>query len=286
MYDALLNGAALFPFDFRADGVKLAAWILDERITIYQSGPLVFRQWVDALNGPEPFPDLRLIRLSGMAMNAEDVARYRSHFSPDCLLVHVLGTSEAGTIPHYFIDKSSKLSESPVPVGYSLGDSKVLVVDESGRRAEAGVVGEITIQSRYLACGYWRNAELTDEKFLPDPEGGEERLYLTGDLGRMSADGCLYHLGRKDFRVKIRGYSVEISEIEGTLREHPAIKEVVVISGADAKGEPQLIAYLVPAIATELTASALRNYLIDKLPEYMVPSIFVTFAGDAIDAQW
>ena len=184
-------------------------------------------------------------------MSAEDLARYRSHFSPDCLLVHVLGTSEAGTIPHYFIDKRSKVSESPMPVGYSVGDSKVFVVDESGRRAEPEVLGEIAIRSRYLVCGYWRNAELTNEKFLPDPEGGEERLYLTGDLGRMSADGCLYHLGRKDFRVKIRGYSVEISEIEGTLREHPAIKEVVVISGADAKGEPQLIAYLVPAIATE-----------------------------------
>ena len=276
MYDALLNGAAVFPFDFRADGVKLAAWILDERITIYQSGPLVFRQWVDALNGHEPFPNLRLIRLSGMAMNAEDVVRYRSHFSADCLLVHVLGTSEGGTIPYYFIDKSSELSESPVPVGYSLGDSKVLVVDESGHRAEAGVVGEITIQSRYLACGYWRNAELTDEKFLPDPQGGEDWLYRTGDLGRMTADGCLYHLGRKDLRVKIRGYSIEISEIESTLREHPAIKAVVVISTGDAKGEPQLVAHLVPATMTGLTVSALRNYLLDRLPEYMVPSIFVS----------
>ena len=111
---------------------------------------------------------------------------------------------------------------------------------------------------------------------MSDPEGGEERLYLTGDLGRMTADGCLYHLGRKDFRVKIRGYSVEISEIEGRLREHPAIKEVVVISGADSKEEPRLIAYLVPAIATAPTASAFRDFLIHTLPEYMVPSLFVT----------
>ena len=276
MYGALLNGAALFPFEFRTDGAKLAGWVMDEQITIYHSGPLVFRQWIDALSGAEMFPKLRLIRLSGMPMSAEDVGRYRSHFSPECLLVHVFGTSEAGTIPHYFIDKRSSVAESPMPVGYSTGDSQVFVVDESRRPAEPEVVGEIAIRSRYLVCGYWRNPELTTEKFLPDSAGGEERLYLTGDLGRMSADGCLYHLGRKDFRVKIRGYSVEISEIEGTLRQHPAIKEVVVITGADANGEPQLIAYLVPAIATELTASALRNYLIDKLPEYMVPSIFVT----------
>ena len=277
-WDALLNGAALFPFDFRADGVKFARWLLDERITIYQSGPLVFRQWVDALEGSEGFSDLRLIRLSGMTINVEDVARYQRHFSPACILVHVLGTSEAGTIPHYFIDKWSKAPESRLPVGYGTGDSKVFVVDENGRRAKPEAVGEIIVQSRFLACGYWRNAELTDEKFLPDPEGGKERLYLTGDLGRMSADGCLYHLGRKDFRVKIRGYSVELSEIEKALREHPAIKEVVVISAPDAKGEPQLIAYLVPLIEIELTASALRNYLNNRLPEYMVPSVFVTLA--------
>ena len=276
MYGALFNGAALFPFDFRADGVRLAKWLTDECITIYHSGPVVFRQWVDTLTGRELFPELRLIRLSGMPMSAEDAARYRNYFSSDCLLVHVLGTSEAGTIPHYFIDKCSKVAESPMPVGYWVDDSEVFVVDESGQQTEPEVVGEIAIRSQYLVCGYWHNAELTNEKFLSDPKGGEQRLYLTGDLGRMSADGCLYHLGRKDFKVKIRGYSIEISETEGALREHPLIKDVVVISSADAKEDLRLIAYVVPAAATELTASTLRNYLIDKLPEYMVPAIFVS----------
>src|SRR5262249_50727422 len=160
-----------------------------------------------------------------------------------------------------------------IPVGYSVGDTKVFVVDESGKPAEPEIVGEITFQSRYLACGYWRNTKLTQEKFLPDPKGGAERLYLTGDLGRISAGGCLYHLGRKDLRVKIRGYSVEISEIEDVLREHPEIKAVVVVASEDAKGDPRLIAYLVPSIAIELTPSALRKYVLDKLPEYMLPSI-------------
>src|SRR5262245_23708785 len=105
LFGALLNGAALFPFDFRTDGEKLASWLSNEGITIYHSGPLVFRQWADTLTGADEFPALRLIRLSGMAMAKEDVARYRRHFHQNCLLVHVLGSSEAGTIPHYFIDK-------------------------------------------------------------------------------------------------------------------------------------------------------------------------------------
>ena len=275
LFGALLNGAALFPFDFRTDGEQLASWLRDESITIYHSGPLVFRQWADTLTGADEFPALRLIRLSGMAMAKEDIARYRRHFHQNCLLVHVLGSSEAGTIPHYFIDKHSNVPESPLPVGYSVGDSEVFVLDESGRRAEPEVVGEIAVRSRYLICGYWRNAALTSEKFLPDPTGGEARLYLTGDSGRMAADGCLYHLGRKDFRVKIRGYSVEIGEIESALREHPAINEVVVIAAADAKGEPQLIAYIVSSTGVGVTVSALREHLLGRLPEYMVPSCFV-----------
>jgi acyl carrier protein len=92
----------------------------------------------------------------------------------------------------------------------------------------------------------------------------------------MAGDGCLYHLGRKDFRVKIRGYSVETSEVELALRENLAIKNAVVIAGRDSSGEPQLIAYVVPASTTPPTASALRQFLLEKLPDYMVPSVFIS----------
>src|SRR5262245_5603908 len=116
---ALLNGASLFPFDFRAGGLQLGQWLSNEAITIYHSGPAIFRQCTDALTGGERLSELRLIRLSGMPITADDVARYKAHFSSRCILVHVLGTSEAGTIPHYFMDKASAEPEGPVPVGYA-----------------------------------------------------------------------------------------------------------------------------------------------------------------------
>jgi amino acid adenylation domain-containing protein len=275
-YAALLNGAALLPLDFRVGGPRLAHWLSDEEITIYPSGPLVFRQWIDTLTGDEKFPHLRLVRLTGMPISVEDVARYQNRLPGHCLLVHAFGTSEAGTIPHYFIDKDSRLTDSTVPVGYAVGDSKVFVLDENGRKVDPGIHGEIAVRSRYLVKGYWRNCALTNERFLPDPEGGQERIWLTGDQGHMAGDGCLYHLGRKDFRVKIRGYSVETSEVELALRENRAIKDAVVIAGRDSSGEPQLIAYVVPASTTPPTASALRQFLLEKLPDYMVPSVFIS----------
>ena len=273
---ALLNGASLFPFDFRAGGLQLGQWLSNEEITIYHSGPAIFRQWIDALTGGETFSALRLIRLSGMPITAVDVARYKAHFSSHCILVHVLGTSEAGTIPHYFMDKASADPEGPVPVGYSVGHAEIFLLDESGRRLHSESVGEIALKSRYIAHGYWRKPELTKAKFLPDPDGGEERIYLTGDLGRMTSDGCLFHLGRKDFRLKVRGYSIESSEVELALRESTAIKQAVVVANPDESGEARLIAYVVPLTQPGPSSSMLREFLNQKLPDYMIPSVFVT----------
>src|SRR5262245_51522261 len=273
---ALLNGASLFPFDFRAGGLQLAQWLCNEEITIYHSGPAIFRQWMDELTGGETFPALRLIRLSGMPIAAADVARYKDHFSSNCLLVHVLGTTEAGTIPHYFMDKATADPEGAVPVGYAVGDAEVFLVDESGRKLQSESAGEIAIKSRYIAQGYWRKPELTKAKFLPDPDGGEERIYLSGDLGRMTSDGCLFHLGRKDFRLKVRGYSIESSEVEVALRECTAIKQAVVLTSPEENGEARLIAYVVPLTQPGPTSSMLRDFLNKKLPDYMIPSIFVT----------
>jgi amino acid adenylation domain-containing protein len=273
---ALLNGASLFPFDFRAGGLQLGQWLSDEAITIYHSGPAIFRQWVDALTGGETFPALRLIRMSGMPITAADVARYKFHFSSHCLLVHVLGTSEAGTIPHYFMDKESADLEGPIPVGYAVGHAEIFLIDESGRKLLSENAGEIAIKSPYIAQGYWRKPELTKAKFLPDPDGGEERIYLTGDLGRMTSDGCLFHLGRKDFRLKVRGYSIESSEVELALRECTEIKHAVVVTKPDDSGEARLVAYVVPLTQPGPSSSMLREFLNQKLPDYMIPSVFVT----------
>ena len=144
-----------------------------------------------------------------------------------------------------------------------------------GQKVGFSQVGEIAVKSRYLSMGYWRRSDLTKAKFLPDRESGDRRIYLTGDLGRMSPDGCLEHLGRKDFQVKIRGLRVDVTEVEKVLVSHPGVKEAIVTTRKDQLGDAQLVAYFVPSNRVAPTVSGLRNLLREKLPDHMIPSTFI-----------
>src|SRR5574341_2329624 len=106
-----------------------------------------------------------------------------------------MSSTETGNISQYLIDGQTQIASDIVPVGYPAEDVQVILLDENSKLVDPGNIGEIAVKSRYLSCGYWRQPELTNAKFLPDPDGGEERMYLSGDLGRMASDGCLFHLG-------------------------------------------------------------------------------------------
>jgi acyl carrier protein len=136
-------------------------------------------------------------------------------------------------------------------------------------------VGEIAVKSPYLAVGYWRQPELTRAKFLPDPNGGNARTYLTGDLGYMLPDGCLVHVGRKDFQRKIRGHRVEVSVIEMALQDISEIAQAAVVPSDDPPHGERLVAYVVPQRSKELKINQVRASLREKLPSYMLPSAFV-----------
>jgi len=204
-----------------------------------------------------------------------DVERFQKHFSSQCLLVNGLSSTETGTFRKFFINNETEISTSTVPVGYPVEDMEVLLLDEDGKEVEPGQVGEIAVKSRYLALGYWNRPDLTDAVFSDDPDGEGTRIYRTRDLGRMSHDGLLEHLGRKDFQVKIRGYRVETSEVEKTLLELKDIKDTVVIAREDRPRDPRLVGYIVPENRPVPTVSALRRALSNSLPEHMIPSAFV-----------
>jgi len=122
---------------------------------------------------------------------------------------------------------------------------------------------------------YWRRPDLTKAAFAPDPDGGNGTLYHTGDLGRRQADGCLFHHGRKDFQVKIRGHRVEMSEVETALLEIEGVKEAVVVGEERKPGEKRLVGYIVWRGAPAPRISEVRRQLGETLPDYMVPSSFV-----------
>jgi amino acid adenylation domain-containing protein len=281
MFRALLNGSTVYPVSFSEDSLQtLAAWMQQEAITVYIGIPSAFRTFVRALTGDEQFAHLRLIRLFGEPLLPADVALYKRHFPPSCLLVNTLGAVEAGgSIRNFFVDHHTAITGQVVPVGYPETDIDVAILDEAGREVGAQQPGEIVITSRYLSPGYWRRPDLTQAAFQATSEGSEVRLYRTGDVGYLLPDGCLVHLGRQDQRVKIRGSQVDLHAIEMALCALDAIHDAVVVAHAEATGHARLVAYCVPASSELPTVSALRHALMARLPAALLPSMFIMLAA-------
>jgi amino acid adenylation domain-containing protein len=276
MYGALLNGASLYPVDVKKDGLThLADWLNHHQITIYRSFSTLFRHFIDTLDGDQQFPKLRLLYLCGEPVYRRDLELYKKQFSPDCIFVNGIGSTECLTYRWNLMDKKIQVNDNNVPVGYPLEDIEVLLLDDDGKEVAFNEIGEMSVRSRYLSPGYWRRPELSQVKFLSDPNGGDERIYRTGDLGLILDDGCLVHMGRKDFQVKIRGYRIEVGEIEAALLNIDNIKEAVVILREDRPRDRYLAAYIVSSRQPALSITALRHALAEKLPGYMVPSAFI-----------
>ncbi|MEN8220081.1 MAG: amino acid adenylation domain-containing protein, partial [Pseudomonadota bacterium] len=272
IFAALLNGATLYPFNLKQDSfVTLSAWLTEQKITIYHSTPTVYRHWLKTLTGEDNFSSIRLVVLGGEPVYKTDIEGYKKHFSNRCLFVNGFGSTESTFSLQYFLDKQTQISRDEVPVGYPLKETEILLLDDTG--VETDIYGEIAIKSPYLALGYWQKYELTEAVFLPDPEGGNRRIYRSGDMGRLLPDGSLKFVGRKDFQIKLRGFRIEPGEIEATLTQHENVKEAVVVL-YNKEDNPRLVAYIILAIPNEEVLSVLRTWLKTRLPEYMVPASF------------
>jgi amino acid adenylation domain-containing protein len=273
---ALLNGAACYPINFHQEAPQgVASWLGEEEVTIYRGAVSTFRTLANALTGAEEFDRLRLIVLFGEPVYPTEVDLYRKHFPDHCILATSLGCSEFGDYAYFFVDKETPLTSGVLPGGFANEDREILLLDEGGSSIGVDQIGEIALRSCFGAVGYWRRPDLTEAAFLPDPSGGDKRIYKTGDLGRRTPDGCLYHLGRKDFQVKIRGYRVEVAEVEAALLSVDGVKEAVVVGREDTPGDKRLVAYLVVS-GPPVPVSELRRLLTARLPDYMVPALFIT----------
>ena len=274
IFPAFLNGASLFPLDVRRSGVQgLIDLLVADSITIFSTGRI--RDFVRNLDQKQTFPNLRLVSLGGEIVHRRDIDLYRKIFPPSCLIGIWMSTTETGNITQFFIDGETRINGDIAPIGYPAEDMEVILLDDAHNRVRDGELGEIVIRSRYLSLGYWRRPDLTKEKFHSDPNGGEERIYFTGDLGRREPDGCLFHMGRKDDQVKIRGYRVEVAEIEAALLNLGYFRKAFVALRDRGLPEKSLIAYLVPERWPAPTTSFLRKTLTAILPSHMIPSVFV-----------
>ncbi len=272
----LLSGAALFPYDIEEESIgNLVPLLKLEEITCYKSVPTVFRYLVGELGESAAFPSIRLIQLGGDVLYRNDLLSYKKYFSNECILMNRLSAGETGNLCVFFIDKNTEIDTAIVPVGYPIEDKRILLLDDAQNEVGVNQIGKIAVASRYLSSGYWNNSALTNEKFSDSKESGEVRMYVSGDLGQMLADGCLVYMGRKDDQVKIRGAKVEIGELEAVLSEHPEIRQSAVVAFDRSNGDKYLTAYVVCRSHPAPTVTDIHDYLRRKLPDYMIPSAFM-----------
>ncbi len=246
--------------------------------------PSVFRQWVQTLTKPAHFPSLRLIGLGADRILPSDILLYQQYFAPQVFRVG-FGLSEVKQVSFYFIDHETIFATKRVPIGYCVIDTEVCLIDEQGQVVADGEIGEIVVKSRYISPGYWRQPALTEARFRPDPQGGDVRLFYTGDLGMRLDDGCLFHMGRKDLQVKVKGVRVEVAEIEHVLWATGWFDAVVVVARPDHTGEQRLVAYGVPAQHPAPSVSQIRRAASVKLPPAMIPSAYVLLAALPLNAN-
>jgi amino acid adenylation domain-containing protein len=206
--------------------------------------------------------------LAGESVPAEAVRRWAGGRR----LLNAYGPTEAAVWATFHECRADEGGDPPI--GLPIANARVYLLDGAGEPAPAGVAGELYIGGASVARGYLGRAELTAARFVPDPFGGEPgaRLYRTGDLGRRRPDGSIEFLGRNDHQVKVRGFRVELGEIEARLREHPAVREAVVVAREDGAEDPQLVAY---CVGGDAGAEALRRHVGERLPEHMVPAAYV-----------
>ena len=271
---ALLNGATICR---RSDAMGSASlfrnWLKEDQITIARASAGLIRSLANMPGDFPPLPYLRLIDTGGESFSREEIEKFLEMMPDGGIFNARLASNEAGNYAMFRIRSGQKWSGKRNPAGYPPPQVKVFVVDENRQPLPVGEEGEIAVTSKYLAAGYLNDPEQTKQRFEEGPNGGKERTYYTGDLGKIAKDGLIEFLGRKDLRVKIRGYTIGLEVVDTALKGIEGIQDAVVTVQVLPSGNKRLIGYLVPREGQIISISHVRQELGKLIPQYMIPSV-------------
>src|SRR5262245_4168475 len=217
---------------------------------------------------------LRAVFCGGETLTRDVQEKFFKRLS--CPLHNLYGPTEAAIDSTHW-ECRRDFNGSVMPIGRPIANTRIYILDGYLNPVSVGVPGEIYIGGAGLARGYLNRPELTQEKFIPNPfnRDHDSRLYKSGDRARYLPDGNIEFLGRMDDQVKIRGYRIELGEIEAVLGQHPAIREAVVLAREDTPGDKRLVGYVVMRTGVQARVDELRDFLKQKLPDYMIPSAWI-----------
>jgi amino acid adenylation domain-containing protein len=264
------------------DGSELTKWIDTSQLDLVHCVPSVFRLFNKKTLIPGNFKALKYVLLAGETLHPAELKNWYDIFGERIQLVNLYGATETTVLKTcYFIGKGD-VEKKVIPIGRAMKGAREVILDKNLKICDPGIVGEIYIRTPYRTFGYLNDPELTRERFIPNPfnKKPNDLIYKTGDLGRPADGGNLEFLGRIDRQVKIRGVRVELEEIENLLLRHQGIRGVVVRAVEDDKHQNNIAAYYVlDSIPGEEPAiSNLRDFLSERLPDYMVPAYFIKLA--------
>ncbi|MFD7663920.1 amino acid adenylation domain-containing protein [Streptomyces sp. NPDC059788] len=238
---------------------------------------------VVAEEDPGCFAGLREVLTGGDVVPAASVARVREA-CPEVSVRHLYGPTEVTLCATWHHLRPGDAAGPELPVGRPLDNRQVYVLDAFLHPVPPDVVGELYVAGTGLAQGYWRRAGLSAERFVACPFAAGGRMYRTGDLARWSPEGELVFVGRADAQVKVRGFRVELGEVEAALTAHPAVGQAVVVARADGPGERRLVGYVVPD-GQEAAADQIREHVAKVLPDYMVPAAVLVLPSLPVTAN-
>ncbi len=270
IFCSTLNGATLCHYDIEKNGYgNVGDWLEKSKVTIYCSVSTIFRYAAQSIVREAQVKNIRIIKLGGEASRKSDIDIFKKYFSKSCIFYTGLASTETGTACQYPVYSDSKVESALLPLGRPVTDMRILIRGDDGQFLTRGETGEIVVESRYLSLGYFQNDEQTALKFIN--EDGK-RYYRTGDLGKIDSDGCLWHCGRGDSQIKIRGNRIELGEVEAAFLSQSEVADVVVMARKDGQGEDHLVTYVVAKVGRVLDQLSLRKKIEQAVPSFMVPT--------------
>lgn len=281
IYPALISGAEIVirPDDLFESLDRFDQFVRANRLSVLTLPTALWHEWVRylAAHTREVPPSLKCVGVGTEKVLGEYLAQWQSLGGASSRFIQGYGPTEATITSTMYVHEGVVDVDHALPIGRPLPNTEIYVLDQQGEPVPVGIEGEIHIGGLGLARGYLGRPDLTAHSFVPHPfsPDPQARLYKTGDIGRLEADGQLVYVGRADFQVKVRGHRVELSEIETALRQHAGVRDALVLLREDTPGVKRLVAYVLALSGAQPDSPALEAHCRACLPAYMVPQSFI-----------